>query len=165
MIPGPRTWHAALRRSEGGHGLESVLQSSWAMLASPTVAAVATNRTWEDALTGGAMIGANYGPLLLTESNALYGPVGTYLSNHSAGMWEGVMLGGWFALSDDLRAPIGEAISLPGQWEYRSFQPVLPDPGGRSLRAPERSAPQGPGSRKTEGTPPGVSRGQAKPIR
>ncbi|MEV4507413.1 cell wall-binding repeat-containing protein [Dactylosporangium sp. NPDC049525] len=83
---------------------------------SPGNVALATNRGWQDALTGGAMIGATYGPLLLTDPNQLYGPVGDYLSDASGSINYAVMLGGYLALPDALIPPIGNAIGVPGTY-------------------------------------------------
>jgi hypothetical protein len=80
---------------------------------SPRNVAISTNRGWQDALTGGAMIGATYGPLLLTDPNQLYGPVANYLSDASGSITYGIMLGGYLALPDALIEPIGDAIGVP----------------------------------------------------
>jgi len=83
---------------------------------SPRNVAISTNRGWQDALTGGAMIGATYGPLLLTDPNQLYGPVANYLSDASGSIVYGVMLGGYLALPDALIEPIGNAIGVPDSY-------------------------------------------------
>jgi hypothetical protein len=83
---------------------------------SPRNAAISTNRGWQDALTGGAMIGATGGPLLLTEPNQLYGPVADYLSDACGSLYYGVMLGGTLALPASLEAPVGNAIGVPGTY-------------------------------------------------
>jgi hypothetical protein len=89
----------------------------------PPIAAVATNRTWFDALTGGAMVGFDGGPLLITDPTTLYPGVSNYLSRNSGNIFTAVMLGGPVALSDALKSPLGEAISLPGQWDFVSSTP------------------------------------------
>jgi len=102
----------------GNNEMDTALQIADFFFAAPSISAVATNRAWFDALTGGAMIGTNGGPLLITDPNALYGPVRDYLSRNAGNMWDTVLLGGPFALPTALQAPVGEAISLPGQWDY-----------------------------------------------
>jgi dipeptidyl aminopeptidase/acylaminoacyl peptidase len=86
--------------------------------AAPPVAAIATNRTWFDALTGGAMVGLNNGPLLITDPTGLYPGVQQYLMRNSGNIWAGVLLGGPVALPQTLHAPVGDAIGLPTQWDY-----------------------------------------------
>jgi hypothetical protein len=87
--------------------------------ASPLNVALATNRGWQDALTGGAMIGAAYGPLLLVDNTGgLYGPVGDYLSEGAGSIQYAVMLGGYLALPDNLAPTVGNAISVTGQFDF-----------------------------------------------
>ncbi|WP_327006791.1 cell wall-binding repeat-containing protein [Dactylosporangium sp. NBC_01737] len=119
----------------GDNAKDTALLIAQSFFASPLVAAVATSAGWYDALTGGAMIGAQYGPLLLTDPNGLYGPVADYLSNNSANIWKGVVLGGEAALPASLISPIGNAIAVPGWWQSNSIQPNLGTPGTKSLQA------------------------------
>ncbi|MDG6100856.1 cell wall-binding repeat-containing protein [Dactylosporangium aurantiacum] len=82
----------------------------------PRNVAISTNRGWQDALTGGAMIGGTDGPLLLTDPDALYGPVANYLSDASGSIYYGVVLGGKLALPATIEAPIGNAIGVTGSY-------------------------------------------------
>ncbi|GAA2365110.1 cell wall-binding repeat-containing protein [Dactylosporangium salmoneum] len=90
---------------------------------SPRTAGIATMTSWYDALTGGAMIGANYGPLLLTAPNSLDHQVSEYLSANSAAMADVVLIGGPNALSPNLIPQLGNAISLPGHYTTSETTP------------------------------------------
>ncbi|MET7425157.1 cell wall-binding repeat-containing protein [Dactylosporangium sp. NPDC005555] len=87
----------------------------------PTTAAVATAATWFDALTGGAMTGTNGGPLLLARAGDLTLPTQAYFSENSATLTRAVLLGGPLALKDSLIGPLGDAISVPGAYDYRQY--------------------------------------------
>jgi hypothetical protein len=112
----------------GANEKDTALQVARFFFRSPGIAALATNRSWFDALTGGAMIGFMQGPLLITEPDQLYPGVRAYLSRNSGGLQTAVMLGGPVALPDTLISPTGEAISLPNQWDYVSHTPESPTP-------------------------------------
>jgi hypothetical protein len=117
----------------GENEVETARMIAKAFFPVPHTAAVATNRAWFDALTGGAMIGFNHGPLLITDPNAPR-PVRDYLSLNSGNLWNTVLLGGPAALPRELESLIGEAISLPGRWHYGEVQPgTPPDLGNRSF--------------------------------
>ncbi|MEV4510216.1 cell wall-binding repeat-containing protein [Dactylosporangium sp. NPDC049525] len=87
----------------------------------PRTAAIATATTWFDALTGGAMIGANLGPLLLSAPGTLSAPTRDYFSRNSSTISYGVLLGGPLALKDGLIAPLGNAISVPNAYDYAQY--------------------------------------------
>jgi ell wall binding domain 2 (CWB2)/WD40-like Beta Propeller Repeat len=110
-------------RLVGTNEMDTALLLADFFFAAPELAALATNVTWFDALTGGAMIGLRYGPLLITPPNALYPGVRDYLSRGSGNIGTGVMLGGPAALPKALEAPLGDAIGLPGQWDYVDITP------------------------------------------
>ncbi|WP_344616226.1 cell wall-binding repeat-containing protein [Dactylosporangium salmoneum] len=90
---------------------------------SPRTVGIATTASWYDALTGGAMIGANNGPLLITLPNALDQEVIDYLMPHSAAVADVVLIGGPNALPQHLVAPIGNASSLPGHYTTSETTP------------------------------------------
>lgn len=119
----------------------------------PNTAVVATDTGWLDALTGGAMVGFNYGPLLLTQPASLDPGVQQYLSRGSGNVWSGVMLGGTAALPTALQASIGEAISLPGQWGYaENPRPAASGPARAQLADSRPSTPPwGGGGRSRSG--------------
>jgi hypothetical protein len=102
----------------GNNEKDTAIDLAEFFFAAPVNVALSTNRGWQDALTGGAMIGAANGPLLLTEPNQLYGPVGTYLSEGAGSIVAGVMLGGYLALPDALNTSIGNSISVTGQFVF-----------------------------------------------
>lgn len=86
--------------------------------AAPPTAAVATSRNWYDALSGGAMVAVKGGPLLITPPDRLHAAVRRYLSVNSGSLARTAMLGGPVALPASLVAPIGDAIVVPGRWDY-----------------------------------------------
>jgi Cell wall binding domain 2 (CWB2) len=134
----------AYQRLVGQNEMDTALLIAQTFFAAPALAAVATNRTWFDALTGGAMVGFGYGPLLITDPAGLYPGVRDYLSRNSGNIGTGVLLGGSAALPDALISPLGEAISLPGQWDFVSNTPRVVITGstlaGRPAAAKIRAA-------------------------
>lgn len=128
--------HAVYYPLIGNNAKDTALLLAKFFFAAPPVAAVATSAGWYDALTGGAMIGLDGGPLLLTDPSGLYGPLQDYLSANSGGMWNGIILGGTAALPDSLKSPIGNAISAGANWwTFNSVTPSLGTPGARSALA------------------------------
>jgi hypothetical protein len=87
----------------------------------PRVAAVATATTWFDALTGGAMVGANFGPLLLSAPGELSPQTRDYFARNASSLKYATLLGGVLALKDALIEPLGDAISVPGQYQYVQY--------------------------------------------
>ncbi|UWZ58976.1 cell wall-binding repeat-containing protein [Dactylosporangium aurantiacum] len=87
----------------------------------PRTAAVATATTWFDALTGGAMVGANHGPLLLSAPGTLSPATLDYLSRNAASLKYATMLGGVLALKDTLVSALGDAVSAPGAYTYVQY--------------------------------------------
>jgi len=150
----------------GNNEKDTALLLARFFFAAPGAVAIATNKTWQDALTGGAMIGAVYGPLLITDPTGLYGPVGDYLGNSSGSIWDGVILGGSLAIPDSFIDVIGNTIALPGQFTYESFQAINPAGGGRAIKAPAKVAgqtlPRSIGGSKAAKTPPGFTSAQPK---
>lgn len=68
-------------RFVGSNAVDTAIQVGGAVYGpSPEFAAVATNASWYDALTGGAMVGTQGGPLLLTGSTGLNAEDYTYLN-------------------------------------------------------------------------------------
>ncbi|MEV4507414.1 cell wall-binding repeat-containing protein [Dactylosporangium sp. NPDC049525] len=103
----------------GDNEKDTAVQLAGFFFTSPTSVALSTNRGWQDALTGGAMIGAVDGPLLLVDNTgALYGPVDQYLSEGAGSIYGAVMLGGYLALPDNLAPIVGNAISVAGQFDF-----------------------------------------------
>ncbi|MEV6926818.1 cell wall-binding repeat-containing protein [Dactylosporangium sp. NPDC051485] len=105
---------------------------------SPRTVGIATMTSWYDALTGGAMIGGNYGPLLLTLPNSLDHQVSDYLSANSAGVVDVVLIGGPNALSPNLVPQLGNAFSLPGHYTTSETTPensLQPKAQAKSLAA------------------------------
>ncbi|MDG6101928.1 cell wall-binding repeat-containing protein [Dactylosporangium aurantiacum] len=113
----------------------------------PRTAAVATATTWFDALTGGAMIGANGGPLLLSAPGTLSEPTRAYFSRNAGSITYGVLLGGPLALKDSLIGPLGNAISVPGAVGYEQYTETftVPKTLRRSTTQHRRAATGTPG--------------------
>ncbi|MDG6107842.1 cell wall-binding repeat-containing protein [Dactylosporangium aurantiacum] len=120
----------------------------------PRMAAVATATTWYDALTGGAMVGASSGPLLLSTPGALSPQTRDYFARNAASLKYATLLGGVLALKDSLVEPLGEAISLPGQYRYDQYTETYSPALARSLTArPARvrdTTPEIPGIKRQE---------------
>ncbi|MET7426468.1 cell wall-binding repeat-containing protein [Dactylosporangium sp. NPDC005555] len=131
----------------------------------PRYAAVATATTWYDALTGGSMIGANGGPLLLSAPGSLSPQTRAYLSDNSASIKYGVLLGGYLALSDNLIEPLGKAISLPGTHKYEQYTETytVPTTKPKSLAKSADVKPRGT-TTATKGRIPGTTANKGKRI-
>lgn len=84
----------------------------------PSSAALATNASWYDALTGGAMVGIEGGPLLLNPTATADPRVADYLSANSPNLETVHLFGSRLSLADNLIAPCGDAIGLPGHYVY-----------------------------------------------
>jgi Tol biopolymer transport system component len=109
----------------GGTAKDTALLVAENYFTAPTDVAVATDHGWYDALSGGAMVGARGGPLLLTDPTGLYGPDATYLEKENFSLARIAMLGGPAALPLTLDNPIGATFGTP--WDYTSFQPGSPE--------------------------------------
>ncbi|MET7420444.1 cell wall-binding repeat-containing protein [Dactylosporangium sp. NPDC005555] len=119
----------------GNNEKDTAVQLAEFFFAAPVNVALSTNRGWQDALTGGAMIGGAYGPLLLTDPTGLYGPVADYLYAGSGSITAGVMLGGYLALPDSLAGQIGNPISVAGQYDFVDFSAGVAKSGLRAQTA------------------------------
>ncbi len=134
----------------GATEFETAIAVADFFFAGPRYAAVATATTWFDALTGGSMIGANSGPLLLSTPGSLSPQTRAYLSNNSSSIKYGVLLGGYLALSDNLINPVGNAVSLPGTHKYEQYTETftVPTTKPKSLAASADAKPRGTGATK-----------------
>lgn len=84
----------------------------------PRTVALATMRGWYDGLTGGAMVGAQGGFLLLTQPTALYPGDATYLDRRSGSIQTAELLGGTAALPAAMEQAVGAQIGLPDSIQY-----------------------------------------------
>ncbi|MEV4515569.1 cell wall-binding repeat-containing protein [Dactylosporangium sp. NPDC049525] len=110
----------------------------------PQTAAIATASTWFDALTGGAMVGANLGPLLLTSPASLSAPTRDYFSRNAASITNGVLIGGNLALPNGLIGPLGAQISAPLAYTYNEYtQDYVERIPGQSTPQQQRAAKPG----------------------
>jgi hypothetical protein len=110
-------------RLVGNTGEDTAIDLGRFFFTAPQFAAIATNGGWQDALTGGAMIGSLDGPLLTTGPDTLYGPLADYLSENAGNIGDGVILGGSLALPDTMISQLGDAVSLPGHWRFFDHPP------------------------------------------
>lgn len=79
----------------------------------PTTAALATMQTWQDALSGGALIAGN-GPLLLTNRYELPVASRDYLATNADSLDRIVLVGGRLAIDDVVAATAGRAFGPLG---------------------------------------------------
>ncbi|NUP49361.1 MAG: hypothetical protein HOW97_18945 [Catenulispora sp.] len=78
------------------------------------MAGVATGATWPDALSGGALLGVQHGPLLLTAPTGLTADeVGLLTSSHLTGL---AVFGGKVAVPESDVAQAGDAAFGAGKW-------------------------------------------------
>ncbi len=83
----------------GANAPDTALDVAKAFFGKPYVAAVATSASWYDALTGGAMIGTDNGPLLLTAPTSLNPDVAAYFTTQAQSNLDVVaIMGGTAAL-------------------------------------------------------------------
>ncbi|MDG6100857.1 cell wall-binding repeat-containing protein [Dactylosporangium aurantiacum] len=132
----------------GDNEMDTAIALASFFFAAPFNVALSTNRGWQDALTGGAMIGGTYGPLLLTDPDQLYGPVAQYLSEGSGSIHEAVMLGGYLALPDALIAPIGDSICVAGHYDYNPHDAAAAGRSAKRSLAAKRTTTSVPGVNK-----------------
>ncbi|MEV4517704.1 cell wall-binding repeat-containing protein [Dactylosporangium sp. NPDC049525] len=144
----------------GGNAFDTAVAVADFFFAGPSTAAVATATTWYDALTGGSMIGANRGPLLLSTPDAISQVTRQYFSRNSASLTRATLLGGPLALQDVLIEPLGEAISPPGGYTYRQYteHSTTASASAKSITA-SGAQRHGPAS-GSQATIPGVTRQQ-----
>ncbi|MDG6100860.1 cell wall-binding repeat-containing protein [Dactylosporangium aurantiacum] len=139
----------------GDNEKDTAVQLAQFFFASPLSVALATNRGWQDALTGGAMIGAADGPLLLVDNTGgLYGPVATYLSEGAGSISHAVMLGGYLALPDNLAPTVGDAIAVAGQFDFIDGQIAV---AGNGLRGQTATPTTGADTVVTNAKVPGLT--------
>ncbi len=98
----------------------------------PPTAAIATSDSWYDALTGGAMSGALYGPLLINPKYNLDPRVAGYLTVNASSLYAVELLGSNNSLADSLIAPVGNAIGVPGTYLYTPYPVILGVASGRA---------------------------------
>jgi hypothetical protein len=79
----------------------------------PPTAAVATTHGWYDALTGGAMVAVDDGPLLLTSPTSLDPGVAAYLQQENGSLDAVEVLGGTAAISTTVFNQIANLVALP----------------------------------------------------
>jgi hypothetical protein len=158
------SWPDTIYREKlvGRDAIETSILLAGSFFIGPRFAAVATFGSWYDALTGGAMVGVNYGPLLLNPKSALDSRVASYLSTNSNSIYAAQIMGGTAAMSDSLIAPIGNAIG--GNYVYTSYKATVSDaPTGRGFAA--QSNGQRPGALAATERPAAPSHRDAmKPV-
>jgi len=76
----------------------------------PAVVGVATGGAFPDALAGGARVGRDSGPVLLSDPAALPDAVAAYLDEVSGTVERGVLFGGTSALSDAVEVEVAQLV-------------------------------------------------------
>jgi ell wall binding domain 2 (CWB2)/Nidogen-like/HYR domain/Carboxypeptidase regulatory-like domain len=110
---GQVTWSGSVTvHSEvGATAPDTSLLLAGAFFTHPSFVAVATDKGWYDALTGGAAAGFQGGPLLLTAPTSLYGPDAAYISSQSTfNLDTAAVLGGPAALPATVFTQISAAL-------------------------------------------------------
>jgi hypothetical protein len=77
----------------------------------PTLVGVATGWNFPDALAGGALMGAEGGPLLLTTPDALQSADGLYIGEHATTLQQADLFGGTNVLSPQLADQVSAALN------------------------------------------------------
>ncbi|WP_143657942.1 cell wall-binding repeat-containing protein [Embleya scabrispora] len=111
--------------------------------AAPRTVGLATTKTWQDALTGGAMM-AGLGPILLTDEDSLAPSSSWYLYDNGASLSSVVLVGGESALNGPIVDQAGNQIGLPGQYTYVPMYNGVEPPAGKALRAAPADKPGSP---------------------
>ncbi|MFE3204105.1 cell wall-binding repeat-containing protein [Embleya sp. NPDC055664] len=111
--------------------------------AAPRTVGLATTMTWQDALTGGAMM-AGLGPILLTDEDSLAPASSWYLYDNGASLSSVVLVGGESALNAPIVDQAGNQIGLPGQYTYVPMYNGVEPPAGKALRAAPADKPGSP---------------------
>jgi putative cell wall-binding protein len=78
--------------------------------AAPAAIGVASGVTFADALAGGSLLAHSAGPILLSDSNALWSVTSSYLTVHKAAITAAWVLGGTSALSTFVQTEVGTAL-------------------------------------------------------
>jgi ell wall binding domain 2 (CWB2) len=86
----------------GTNAVDTAIKVAQNFYESISVAAVATDTGWYDALTGGAMVGAEGGPLLLTAPSAFNAEDYSYIHTNASTMVGVYVLGGTAALPESI---------------------------------------------------------------
>lgn len=94
-----------------------------AFFPAPRRVGLATSVTWPDALSGGALMGSEGGPLLLVEPTALPVATGNYLSSISTSVTGEITFGGRAAISDGAQHQAADAAGTPGAAHYGENDP------------------------------------------
>jgi putative cell wall-binding protein len=94
----------------------------------PRTVGLATGYNWPDALAGGALVGANGGPLLLADTSAIPGPEADYVRTEAAAINEVVVNGGAGVVPANAAASLANLAGVFGQWNYFDSRnaPALP---------------------------------------
>lgn len=85
----------------------------------PAQAGLATGRNWPDALSGGAFIGAQHGPLLLTDGAVLPAGAGVWLHSHGSQLTSIPVFGGVNAVPDGAVEQAGIQAWGAGKFDMR----------------------------------------------
>ncbi|MYS78797.1 cell wall-binding repeat-containing protein [Embleya scabrispora] len=125
-------------RVEGYDAVETASIAARTFFYPTRVVGVATMASFHDAMSGGALLAAVHGPILLSDPTRLSDPTEDYLTRNSPAVGLVAILGGEVALSADVAESAGNAIGLPGTIEYSNGDTAA---ASDSLSRAARSAP------------------------
>jgi len=94
----------------------------------PHVVGLATGYNWPDALAGGALVGANAGPLLLSDNAAIPGPEAEYARTEAGAIGEVVVNGDVGVVPPNAAATLANMVGASAFWDYFDNRgaPALP---------------------------------------
>ncbi|NUR25763.1 MAG: hypothetical protein HOV83_07925 [Catenulispora sp.] len=106
----------------------AVAKTFFSGLKAPRTVGLATGYNWPDALAGGALVGANAGPLLLADHAAIPGPEAEYVRAESAAIDEVVVSGDTGVVPAAAASTLANMVSVFGHWSYFDNRkaPALP---------------------------------------
>ncbi|WP_331766500.1 cell wall-binding repeat-containing protein [Embleya sp. NBC_00896] len=112
---GDRDYYAV----EGSDAVETASSAARTFFYPTRIAGVATMASFHDAMSGGALLAAAGGPILLSEPDDMSWATYDYLTENSGAVNFVAIFGGEDALSSAVADGAGEAIALPGTVEYQ----------------------------------------------
>ncbi|NUR29433.1 MAG: hypothetical protein HOV83_26900 [Catenulispora sp.] len=106
----------------------AVAQTFFTGGAAPHTVGLATGYNWPDALAGGALLGADGGPLLLADNATIPGPEADYARTEAATINEVVVNGDTGVVPANATAALANIVGVFGQWNYFDNRnaPALP---------------------------------------
>ncbi|ACU74622.1 Periplasmic component of the Tol biopolymer transport system-like protein [Catenulispora acidiphila DSM 44928] len=106
----------------------AVAQTFFTGVKAPRVVGLATGFNWPDALAGGALLGANNGPLLLADKTGIPASEADYLRTEAGAISEVIVNGDTGVVSGNAAASVANVVGVFGQANFFDNRraPVLP---------------------------------------